>query len=437
MVVAWETTRVPAQFTFEWGDGTSVEPVRTERYTLGKEDGRAAYHYAATLTGLRLNTRYRYRIRLEGQKLVEGYFTTRKPRNSKVRFVAFGDNSLGDIHERMIAYQAYRAKPEFVVNTGDNVYEDGLCNEYTRYFFPIFNADNATPRTGAPLLRSIPFYTVLANHDYNANADGGPVCNFDQDSDSLGYFQCMHLPQNGPANLTHPMPIRGKAEQLAIFQKAAGDRYPRMGNYSFDYADAHFLCLDSNVYVDPTDPALQEWVTQDLRSTDAPWKFVVFHHPCFNAGMNHYRQQHMRVLAPIFEAHGVAVVLQGHEHTYQRTRPLRFVPGDTSRAKAVGTSDRLVPGTFTVDRQFDGAQNTRPTGVLYITTGAAGKYLYDAESHENPAAWKHPEDTNADYVARFISDRFSLTVFDMEATTLTLTQIDQWGNEIDRCRLMR
>ena len=33
-----------------------------------------------------------------------------------------------------------------------------------------------------------------------------------------------------------------------------------MANYSYDYGDAHFLCLDSNVYVDPTNAALQSWI---------------------------------------------------------------------------------------------------------------------------------------------------------------------------------
>jgi hypothetical protein len=442
IVVAWETNRVPTNFEVVWGTGGRMGeriavPERTERYNYRKEDGKSAYHYAASLTELRLATRYTYRVRMGGRTIVEGYFTTRKGRGKRCRFAAFGDNSWGDVHERMIAYQTYRAKPDFIINTGDNVYESGLGNEYTRYFFPIYNADTASPSIGAPLLRSIPFYTVLANHDYNSSTPSGPVCNFDEDPDCLGYFQCLHLPENGLPAPTHPMPIIGAEEQLAIFRKAAGQRYPRMGTYSFDYADAHFLCLDSNTYVDPTDTKLQEWIAQDLAGTDATWKFVAFHHPSFNVGNVHYKQQHMRVLAPLFEKHGVDIVLHGHEHTYQRTRPFRFAPTDESRAKVVGTSDRLVPGKFTVDTRFDGIQNTKPDGVIYITTGAAGKYLYAPEWNENPAKWQHPEDNNTEYVARFISDRFSLTLFDMDSESLQLTQIDQWGNELDRCRLTR
>jgi len=91
----------------------------------------------------------------------EGYFTTRQPRGRRIRFVAFGDNSYGGVSDRAIAYQTYKQHPDFVMNCGDNVYESGTDAEYQRYFFPVYNADVAGPREGAPLLRSVLFYTVI------------------------------------------------------------------------------------------------------------------------------------------------------------------------------------------------------------------------------------------------------------------------------------
>jgi 3',5'-cyclic AMP phosphodiesterase CpdA len=210
-----------------------------------------------------------------------------------------------------------------------------------------------------------------------------------------------------------------------------------MANYSYDYGDAHFLCLDSNTYVDPTDNGLQSWIASDLSATDAAWKFVVYHHPAFNAGLNHYAEQHMRVLSPLFEQHGVDVVLHGHEHTYQRTRPLRFAPTDTKAASDTTRKKRLVSGKFSIDRKFDGKTVTQPDGILYITTGAGGKELYDPGFTDTPTKWLHPEDGNADYMARFVSDRHSLTVFDMDHHSLTLTQIDEWGREIDNIHITK
>ncbi|MES2462801.1 MAG: metallophosphoesterase [Armatimonadota bacterium] len=243
----------------------------------------------------------------------------------------------------------------------------------------------------------------------------------------------MYLPLNGPAKPGDPTPIVGAEDRVKPFQKLAGPRYPRMANYSFDYGDAHFLCLDSNVYIDSTNADLQKWIDSDLAATNARWKFVAYHHPAFNVGTVHYREQHMRMLSPLFEKHGVDVCLNGHEHVYQRCVPLRFQPGGTYNR----SGDRRVPGTFTCDRKFDGKQNTRPEGVLYITTGAGGAGLYNPDFDNNPEKWLHPDDNNVDYVTRFISSTHSFTVFDMTADELIMTQIGEEGQTLDQIRLTK
>jgi hypothetical protein len=440
VILAWQTDGIPAEFKVSYGlhgDEHTVEPTTKMRISGSKSESDTRLNYAAELTRLKLGTRYRYKVSMEGQTVLEGYFSTRKPRGHKARFVSFGDNSYGEISDRNIAYQAYHAMPDFVMNTGDNVYESGLDNEYARYFFPVYNSDQAGPRLGGPLLRSVPFFTVLANHDVSGkHPGGGPGADFTKYADALGYFTNMYLPLNGPVSPT-PTPIFGSEPHIKIFTEAAGDRFPRMGNYSFDYGDGHFLCLDSNVYIDPTSRELQSWIEQDLQGTDAAWKIVVYHHPAFNVGLEHYDEQHMRVLCGLFEKSGVALVLSGHEHTYQRTRPLKFTPKDSGEGADVNSKTRLVPGVFQIDRQYDGVSNKRPDGILYITTGAGGKHLYDAELNQNPKNWLHEEDNYADYVAKVITDRHSLTVIDMDSRSLVMRQVDQWGNEIDRWDILK
>jgi len=436
LVIAWQTDTRPATFQVTIEDRSEpLVPTRTERLSGDGEDGELRFNYATLVTGLELNRRYRYQVALNGKRIAEGWFTTRKPRGVKTRFIAFGDNSYGDISDRMIAYQAFKALPDFVMNTGDNVYEDGTDDEYARHFFPVYNADQAGPRIGAPLLRSVPFYTVIANHDvHGKDAKKSPAADFEKHPDSLGYFTNMYLPENGLASTFTPSLV-GPQKAIDHFKACAGSRYPRMLTYSFDYGDGHFLCLDSNLYVDPNDTALQAYVERDLKATDAAWKFVVFHHPCFNVGAEHYAEQHMRVLAPIFERCGVDIVWHGHEHNYQRTVPLRFAPSDTKGASNVGTKARLVPGAFTLDTHFDGKKNTRANGVIYITTGAGGKHLYDSAWGQK--AQTHPQDGNLDYMARFVADRHSLTVIDMDAKALQLKQVDQWGEVVDTCHLTK
>lgn len=432
VVIAWQTEHRPAEFALDFGPtaalGRTATVTRTERWG-SNEDRR--FNYAATLSGLDLNRRYHYRLRGAGKTIAEGYFTTRKKRGEPTRFVAFGDNAYGDPGEKAVAYHAYQAHPDFIMNTGDNVYESGLDREYGQYFFPVYNANRADPAIGAPLLRSVPFYTVIANHDvHHKDAHGLPAADFDEARDSLAYYTALHLPRNGPA--PSPTPLLGDAALVKDFQQCAGPRYPNMANYSFDYGDAHFLCLDSNVYVDPTNAALQAWIAADLKATDALWKFVTYHHPAFNVGNTHYKEQQMRALSPLFEAHGVDFCLHGHEHTYQRTRPLRFHPTDLTRAAPSHAADRRIPGVFAVDTAFDGKSNTRPKGIIYVTTGAGGKELYDPGFDDAPEKWLHADDDNIAYVARFVSSVHSLTVFDLHGSSLVMTQIDETGKEVDR-----
>ena len=279
MVIAWQTHPDKADFSVEfgpterYGNTVTVSCLPRQSGRGGDVEGRLNWH--AEVSGLDLGQKYYYRVRGNGQPLAEGYFTTRQPRGQRTRFVAFGDNSFGDLSDRAIAYHAYQQHPDFVMNCGDNVYDSGLDSEYQRFFFPVYNADVAGPRIGAPLLRSVPFYAALGNHDVqDKDANNHEIADFTRNSDSLGFYTAMYLPLNGPTALAHPTPMMGPQERLDGFRVSAAARYPRMANYSFDYGDAHVLCLDSNLYINPNDPALQAWIAADLAATDATWKFV-------------------------------------------------------------------------------------------------------------------------------------------------------------------
>ena len=96
--------------------------------------------------------------------------------------------------------------------------------------------------------------------------------------------------------------------------------------YSFDYKNAHFTAMDSNLMGLPTDESI-EWLENDLNNTTKKYKIVLFHHPAYPAVENpkdKLRAKTIRdVYVPIMEKYYVNLVLGGHQHTYMRTYPLK------------------------------------------------------------------------------------------------------------------
>ena len=232
LVVAWQTEFKPAQFEVRYGatrsfDQTATVTMSQRSIAVDKppkgggpfvpDPAVKRLNYSALLTGLELGKQVHYQVMSDDQVIAEGYATARKPRGSKSRFVAFGDNSFGDISDRMIAFHAYEAHPDFVMNTGDNVYDSGLDNEYARYFFPVYNADVAGPHLGAPLLRSVPFYAVIGNHDVHGKAlDGRAAADFNKNADALAYYTAMFLPSNGPEHPASATPYVCDDQSLLV-----------------------------------------------------------------------------------------------------------------------------------------------------------------------------------------------------------------------------
>ena len=147
--------------------------------------------YHVGLTGLEPGKKFGYRIS-QGSKVVfeaEG----RAPRSAdqKQRFVVFGDCGANTPEQKAIAYRAFVSKPHYVMITGDIVYGKGLISEYRTNFWPIYNADTASPSEGAPLLRSTLFLAAPGNHDI-ASRDLGKT------PDGLAYFYYWFQPLNGP-----------------------------------------------------------------------------------------------------------------------------------------------------------------------------------------------------------------------------------------------
>ncbi|MEO6228650.1 MAG: metallophosphoesterase [Ferruginibacter sp.] len=381
--------------------------------------------YMVSLANLVAGSEFNYRISRNKKQVFITTAKAPKAANQSFRFVTMGDIGAGTVDAKLIAEQAGLAKPDLVVIPGDIVYEHGLVREYDENFWPVYNADSAN-HSGAPLMRSIPFVAAPGNHDTEER-------NFVKYPDALAYFFFWNQPLNGPASKeggpVYPaLNISDSARRS--FLNTAGNRFPTMTNFSFNYGNAHWLMLDADNYVDWTNADLLKWVKKDLADASAStWKFVIYHHPGFSSSREHFEQQQMRLLAPVFDSAKVDVVFNGHVHNYQRSFPMSFTP-DKKGTLLIGGKDnktirgRVVNGKWILDKTFDGKSTTKSTGVVYIVTGAGGQELYNPEQSNDPDSWQK-------FTDKFISTVHSLSVIDVDGKTFKLKQVDTKGNTID------
>ena len=424
LVLLWHADDAEAVWSVEYQPGAEASwrmatpPTSRRIAVLGVAPHQVS---RAVLKGLIPGREFSYRVLKGGEVIFTAEARAPKGLGQSFRFVSFGDCGAGTAPQKAIAFQTYLAQPDFLMITGDIVYSRGRISEYREKFWPAYNADQASPLVGAPLLRSTLFVAAPGNHDI-ANRD------LEKYPDGLAYFLYWEQPRNGPpGGEGGPLvpPLIGPVANREAFIAASGGKYPRMANFSFDYGNTHWTVLDSNPYVDWTNPELQAWVERDLSSTRADtWRFVAFHHPGFNSSKAHFDDQQMRVLAEVFEAGRVDVVFSGHVHNYQRSFPLRFTPEKGKDGKPVRDQNK-VPGRWTLDKVFDGQTNTRPQGVIYLVTGAGGNQLYNPEQQRDPGSWQS-------FTHKFISQVHTLTVADVKGTTLTVRQISADGHELDR-----
>lgn len=379
--------------------------------------------YSANLVGLAPGGTFAYRVSKGGSLIFEAEGKARKGADQPYRFVAVGDIAQGTDAQRRVAFEMGKANPDFLMWTGDIVYSRGRISEYRAKYFPVYNADLPGPTTGAPLLRTTLTVASPGNHDIAAR-------DLENYPDGLAYFYYWDLPRNGPESGPFTIPITGPEANQAAFFEASGPNYPRLANYAFDYGNAHWTVLDSNPYVDWRDPALRDWVAKDLAAArGATWRFVSFHHPGFNSSRAHFGDQEMRLLADLFEGGKVDVVFSGHVHNYQRSFPLKFAAERDPAGKMVRDGN-LVPGSWTLDKSFDGKANTRPDGVIYLVTGGGGATLYNAEQQDQPRTWQS-------FTEKFVSKVHSFTVVEVEGKALNVRQVSDQGVEVDAFRIAK
>ena len=147
--------------------------------------------------------------------------------------------------------------------------------------------------------------------------------------------------------------------------------------YSYDYGFAHFVVLNTNNVND----AQINWLKQDLEGAkDAKWKVVTMHISPYATGDHSNKSDNQKIIekfTPIFSENHVDLVLQAHDHTYNKTLPYKW---DSVGYTTLDNDEDVV--NFNPEKELlDGVEyDKNPNGTYYVTTGAAGHRVGARES---------------------------------------------------------
>ena len=185
--------------------------------------------------------------------------------------VGAGDIAACDVGTDTATANVLDRIPGAVFTTGDNVYRDGTPEEFGRCYHETWGRHRARTRP-AP-----------GNHDYHTVGAAG----------YFGYFGA----RAGP---------RGR------------------GWYSYELGTWHVVVLNSNCGeiggCGPGSPQ-ERWLRADLARHRTRCTIAYWHHPLFSSGEVHGGEPSVRPFWQVLYRAGGDVVLNGHEHLYERFAP--------------------------------------------------------------------------------------------------------------------
>jgi Bacterial Ig domain/Calcineurin-like phosphoesterase/Purple acid Phosphatase, N-terminal domain len=357
-IVVWATRESgAASVLYQTGTGNTATAPATSTFRSSSTTGIPSYYqHEAVLTGLTASATYQYDLRLGASDptpgVVDTFRTAPSPGSGTIRLVAFGDSGNGSSAQAQIAALIAAEPFDLAAHTGDVAYSQGTYAQFESYFFPYYRA----------WMRQKAIFPSIGNHD-------------DMTASATPYRTLFVLPRDG-ASATYP----NNAERF----------------YSFDYGPVHGIVLDTEAAFQNTSRRQEQiaWLTEDLQtSQDAPWRVAIFHRPPYNSGSEHGSDLAVRAaFGPLFEQYNVQIVLNGHEHAYERSVPWRE------------------------------STNTSRQAVTYIVTGGGGAGLYPT----GRSVWTAFSRSAHNYVRAVVS-----------ATDVTLEAVDVNGAVFDRFTLNR
>ncbi len=313
--------------------------------TASVDEAASRGEHEVRITGLTANTSYSYSIGTTTATLAgDASYTFVTPptvgTSKATRIWVIGDAGTADANQRAVrdAYLAHTGSrgTDLWLMLGDNAYNDGTDAEYQAAVFAMYPS----------ILRQSPVWPTIGNHD-------------------------AHLAP--PAYLSiFTLPNQAQAGGVA----SGTENY-----YSFDYANIHFVCLDSQLSSRSTIGAMATWLRNDLAATAQRWIVVFWHHPPYTKGSHDSDTETQLIemrqnFLPIIEDHGVDLMLSGHSHSYERSYLIDGHYGSSSTFAAIHKLDGGTGGV-TPYAKADAAHE----GTVYAVAGSSGKISGGALNH--------------------------------------------------------
>lgn len=255
----------------------TLVPGSTERVVI---DGKTMLYHTVHFEKLKPATHYNYRVG-DGTHWTEWFqFTTAQDHPAPFSFLYFGDaqNDIRSLWSRTIR-GAYSKLPavSLMIHAGDLINTSNSDWQWAEWF-----------EAGSWINGQVPTLAVPGNHEYFKDEQGkGRV--------SKHWRPSFVLPENGPAG----------------FEETA---------YYVDYQGTRFVFLNSQLALLDTLAMNRQadWLVQTLRQNPNRWTVVTHHHPVFSTAKGRDNTKWRERMEPIYRAHNVDLVLQGHDHTYGR-----------------------------------------------------------------------------------------------------------------------
>jgi hypothetical protein len=317
--------------------------------------------HVVSVTGLTPDALYYYSVGSTAGAFVGGdadhFFrtppTTGTPASFRIWTIGdagFIGEPLNAVRDAFKAYNGGTSATDLFLLLGDNAYLTGTDEQYQAAVYDVH----------AEMLRTTPVYSVFGNHERLSSFD----------STQVGpYFEMFSFPTAGEAG--------GVASGTESY-------------YSFDYANVHFVALDSEDFTpsSASGPMLT-WLESDLAATTADWVIALWHRPPYSRGLYHdsdFELNEIRMrefVLPLLEGMGVDVVLCGHSHNYERSW---FLDGHYGMANTFTNAFKKDPGDG--DPSGDGAYRKADVGPL-PSSGAV--YVVNGSGSEvRPSTLDHP-----------------------------------------------